>query len=327
MSSGYRLVIRKPGGPEAIEREDFTALPEPGPGEVRVRNTAIGLNFIDIYHRSGLYPLPLPAGLGREAAGIVDALGAEVDGISVGDRVGYLFAAGGSYATHSIAPAGSLIRLPDHVSDEMAAASLLKGLTSWMLIEKCARAAPGQTVLVHAAAGGVGSIAVQWLKAIGANVIAHVGNAEKAARATALGADHVLHCPISDLAGEVRRVTKGAGVSAVLDGVGKDSWQSSLDSIARRGIMITFGNASGPPPAVTPLELSQRGSLSLTRPGLADFVIDPVERQQGADALFRLLGSGAVRIEIGQKFALADAVDAHRALEARQTTGSTILLP
>ena len=327
MSENYRLVIRQPGGPEAIEREVFNLPPVPGPGEVRIRNRAIGLNFIDVYHRMGLYPLPYPAGLGREAAGEVEALGPGVSGFAVGDRVGYLFAPGGTYATHSIAAADSLIRLPDEISDEMAAAVLLKGLTSWMLIEKCARVAARQAVLVHAAAGGVGSIAVQWLKAIGAVAIGHAGNDAKAARAKALGAHHVLSGDFAALATSVRALTDGRGVSAVLDGVGRDSWQASLDSLARRGTMVSFGNASGPAPAIEPLELSRRGSLMLTRPTLGDFVIDPAERQQGADALFGHIKSGAVTIEIGQRFPLEAAAEAHRALEARETTGSTILLP
>lgn len=325
--SGYRLVARTPGGPEAIEREDFAALPAPGQGQVRVRNTAIGLNFIDVYHRTGLYSRPLPITLGGEAAGIVDALGEGVSGHAPGDRVGYLFAPGGTYATHALADAAGLFPLPADISDEIAAAALLKGLTAWMLVEKCARVAPGDTVLVHAAAGGVGSIAVQWLKALGTTVIAHCGSAEKAAIAKKLGADHALSCSFAELPEAVRALTSGAGVAAVLDGVGKDSWEASLASLARRGILVTYGNASGPVPPVAPLELSRRGSLFLTRPTLGDYVATHEGRDEGAGRLFALIRSGAVHIDIGQRFPLAETADAHRALEARQTTGSTILIP
>lgn len=321
------MIVRAPGGPEAIQRQELDTLPEPGPGEVRIRNTAIGLNFIDVYHRSGLYPLPYPAGLGREAAGVIDAMGPDVTGWSSGDRVGYLFAASGTYATHSLASAATLIPLPDSIEDSLAAATMLKGLTAWMLIEKCARVKRGQVVLVHAAAGGVGSIVVQWLEAIQAVAIGHAGNPEKAKRVHALGASHALFCPFDTLASEVRVLTGGAGVAAVLDGVGKDSWQASLDSLARRGVMVTYGNASGPVPPVAPLELSRRGSLVLTRPTLGDFVVDPDERRDGADKLFSMLASQAIRVDIGQRYALADAAEAHRDLEARRTIGSTILLP
>lgn len=326
MSAAFRLIVRAPGGPEAIEREDFETLPEPGPGQIRVANKAIGINFIDIYHRTGLYPLNYPVGLGQEAAGIVDAIGPDVTGFAVGDRVAHLMGGSGAYATHSIVNAGSAGALPDGVTFELAAASLLKGLTAWSLIQKCARVEPGQAVLVHAAAGGVGSIAVQWLKAIGAVVIAHAGNAEKADKARALGADHALSCAFDMLAGEVRALTDGKGVDAVLDGVGKDSWTASLDSLAVRGTMVTYGNASGPVPPVAPLELSRRGSLTLIRPTLKDFIADPVERGQGTATLFGMIASGAVKVEIGQRFALADAAEAHRALEARQTLGSTVLV-
>lgn len=327
MSTGFRLIVRAPGGPEAIEREDFETLPEPGAGQIRVANKAIGINFIDVYHRNGLYPLNYPVVLGQEAAGVVDAIGSDVRGVAIGDRAAHLMGGSGAYATHSIVNAGAAGALPDGISFELAAASLLKGLTAWSLIEKCARVQPGQAVLVHAAAGGVGSIAVQWLKAIGAAVIAHAGTADKAERARALGADHALSCPFDALANEVRALTNGKGVAAVLDGVGKDSWTASLDSLAVRGIMITYGNASGLVPPFAPLELSRRGSLTLIRPTVKDFVADPAERAQGIAALFGMIASGAVKIEIGQRFALADAAEAHRALEARQTVGSTVLVP
>ena len=292
-----------------------------------MRTTAIGLNFIDIYHRAGLYPLPLPSGIGSECAGVVDAIGDGVAALRTGDRVAALLTSPGSYATHVTLPADGVMRLPDAIDDETAAAALLKGLTAWMLVERIARAGAGMRVLVHSAAGGVGSIAVQWLKAVGATVIAHAGTAEKAAIATALGADHALSCPMDGLAGEVRALTGGEGVDAVLDGVGQTSWAASLAATARRGIIASYGNASGPIAPVAPIELLRAGSLFLTRPTLFDYIRSPADREMGSARLFSLLGSGAIRVAIGQRVALADAGEAQRALEARQTTGSTVLLP
>lgn len=324
MSDAWRMVAARTGGPETIERIDFAITP-PDPGQVRVRNAAIGVNFIDTYHRSGLYPMPLPVLLGSEGAGIVEAVGPGVDHVAPGQRVAYM--GGGAYATHATVDAGRVVALPDDIGFDVAAASLLKGLTSWMLIEGCAKASPGSTLLIHAAAGGVGAIAVQWSKAIGATVIAHAGNAEKAARARALGADHALSCPFDALAAEVRALTGGWGVDAALDGIGAASWTASLASIARRGLMITYGNASGPVPPFSPLELSKGGSLFLTRPTVFDYTATPEAMAEGCARLFGLIRSGAVDIEIGQRFALAGAADAHRALESRSTTGSTILMP
>ncbi len=318
----YRLVFRETGGPEVIEREPLGAL-APAPGEVLVRHEAIGLNFIDTYHRSGLYPLSLPSGLGSEAAGTVEAAG-EGAGFSVGERVAYALGPG-AYATHRTLAADRLVRLPDDIGAETAAAALLKGCTAEFLIERCARVQAGDWVLVHAAAGGVGSILVAWLKAVGARVIAHAGSAEKAAVAAELGADHALSCPFEDLAAQVRSAT--GGVRCVLDGVGAASWAASLASLGRRGLMVSFGNASGPVPPVSPLELSRAGSLFLTRPTLADYVADPAELQASAARLFEMVRSGAVPVRIGARFPLADAAAAHRALEARATTGSTLLIP
>lgn len=325
MSDAWRLVVRKPGGADAIERETID-LPAPGPGELRIRNQAVGVNFIDIYYRTGLYPAPLPISLGTEGAGIVDAVGEGLTGFTAGDRVAY-FPKRGSYATHVIADAVRSFPLPDTLDAETAAAALLKGLTAWSLIERCARVEPGQSVLVHAAAGGVGSILVQWLKAIGAHVIAHSGSPEKAALATRLGADVSLHGGFDDLAAAVRTATDGRGVHAVLDGVGKDSWDASLASVAKRGIIVSYGNASGPVPPVAPLVLSRAGSVFLTRPTVYDWIELPADRAQGWSRLTEMLASGAVKIEIGQRYPLADAAEAHRALESRKTMGATVLLP
>jgi len=325
MSDAWRLIVRTPGGAEAIEREDI-GIPMPGPGELAIRNEAIGINFIDIYYRTGLYPVPLPVLMGSEGAGLVEAVGEGVTGFAPGDRVAYL-AKHGSYATHVVADAVRSFPLPDALDAETAAAGLLKGLTAWSLVERCARVEPGQSVLVHSAAGGVGSILVQWLKAIGARVIAHSGNADKAAIATRLGADVSLHGGFDTLAAAVREATDGRGVHAVLDGVGKDGWEPSLASVAKRGIIVTYGNASGPVPPVAPLVLARAGSVFLTRPTLYDWIELPEDRAQGWNRLTGMLESGAVKIEIGQRFPLADAAEAHRALESRKTTGATVLIP
>ena len=323
MRERYRLIFRETGGPEVIEAEPLGAL-LPGPGEVLIRHEAIGLNFIDTYHRTGLYPLPLPSGLGSEAAGTVEAAGEGVE-FRAGDRVAYALGPPGAYATHRIVPAERLVRLPDSIDPKTAAAAMLKGCTAEFLIERCASVQAGDWVLVHAAAGGVGSIMVPWLKAIGAKVVAHAGSAEKAAMAARLGADHALSCPFDELAAEVKRLS--GGVRVVFDGVGAASWAASLASLKRRGLMISFGNASGPVPPVSPLELSRAGSLFLTRPTLGDYVAEPGELRASAARLFEMIGRGAIPVTIGARFPLAEAAEAHRALEARQTTGSTLLIP
>ena len=313
------------GGPEVIQWVDVD-LPPPGPGEVRMRNTAVGLNFIDTYHRSGLYPVPLPSGLGGEAAGVVEAVGEGVDGFAVGDRVATFGPGLGAYATARNLPAKLLFALPDDISDETAAAALLKGATVEFLVERCARVQPGWTVLVHAAAGGVGQIAVRWLKAIGATVIATVGHPDKVALAKEAGADHVLVSRGEGVAAFVREITGGAGVDVVFDGVGKASWEGSLASVKRRGLVVSFGNASGPVEGVALGALAKAGSVYVTRPTMFDYYVTPEERAAGSARLFTMLRSGAVRADVGQRFALEDAADAHRALEAGQTTGSTVLV-
>jgi NADPH2:quinone reductase len=322
----FAIRFPKTGGPEVLQCEPLD-LGEPGPGEVLIRHEAIGLNFIDTYVRGGLYPAQLPSGLGNEAAGVIESIGPDVTDFLPGDRVGYFTSPPGAYATHRIIPARLLVKLPDAISFEQAAAAMLKGCTAEFLIERCSRVQPGQTVLVHAAAGGVGSIAVQWLKAIGASVIAHSGNAAKAALAIELGADVSLDVPMEALAERVRQLTDGNGVPVVLDGVGAASWEASLASAARRGLVVSYGNASGPVPPFSMLELSRRGSLFVTRPTLFDYCATPEDIGASAARLFEMIGSGKVDVRIGTRFPLADAADAHRALEGRLTTGSTVLIP
>ena len=319
------MIVRRTGGPEVIEREDIGPL-APGAGEAIVRQSAIGLNFIDTYQRGGLYPVALPSGLGSEAAGVVEAVGDGVTAVRPGDRVAYSGGPLGAYATLRAIPADLLIALPDAIDDRTAAAVMLKGLTVDMLVGACAHVQPDQTVLVLAAGGGVGSLLVQWLGAISATVIAHAGSPEKAERAKGLGAAHVLSCPFEDLARQVRALTGGSGVQTVLDGVGKASWEASLGSVGKRGLIVSYGNASGAVPPVPPLALSRAGSLFLTRPTLYDYIATPEERGAAAERLFAMLEKGSVRVDIGQSYPLERAADAHRALEARETTGSTVLL-
>ena len=302
-------------------------VPRPGEGEILIRHEAVGLNYIDTYHRSGLYPLPLPSGLGNEGAGVVEAVGPGVEGFLEGNRVGYFSGPLGSYATHRAMPADRVVKLPDEISSEDAAAVLLKGCTAEFLVERCARVEADETVLVHAAAGGVGSILVPWLKSTGATVIAHSGNSRKAELATQLGADHSLCCPMEELAAEVRAITSGKGASVVLDGVGAASWEASLGSVARRGLLVTFGNASGPVPPFTALDLVRAGSIFVTRPTLFDYVASPEEMRASGARLFEMVQSGSIKVQIGARYPLIKAADAHRALEERKTTGSTILLP
>lgn len=324
--SAYAIRISRNGGPDVL---DVTALPvpQPGAGELLVRHEAVGLNFIDTYHRSGLYPVTLPSGIGNEAAGVVEAVGEGVSGFAVGDRVGYFTGPLGAYASHRVVAAERLVTLPEGVSSEDAAALMLKGGTAEYLIERCARVEAGQTVLVHAAAGGVGSILVPWLKAIGATVIAHAGSAEKAAIALELGADHALSCAMDALAGEVRALTGGGGVHVVLDGVGAASWTASLGSVARRGLIVSYGNASGPVPPFTALDLTRAGSIFVTRPTLADYATTPEEMRACAARLFEMVERGVVKARIGARFPLPGAAAAHCAIESRATTGSTVLIP
>lgn len=312
------------GGPEVMACEDV-ALPPPAAGEVRVRHAAIGVNFIDTYHRSGLYKIPLPAILGTEAAGVVEALGSGVGGFSVGDRVGY-FSAPGAYAEANNVAADSLVRLPDNVSDEVAAASMIKGITAQVLLRQTYAVQPGQTILIHAAAGGVGLIAGQWAAHLGATVIGTVGSAGKKELALRNGCRHVLLLT-DDWVRQVRDITHGNGVSVVYDGIGRSTFDGSLDCLAVRGLMVSFGNASGPPPAVLPATLSSKGSLYLTRPTVFHYLPTQAERQRAADELFAAISAKAINVSIHQRFRLAEARAAHAALESRATTGSTILIP
>jgi NADPH2:quinone reductase len=317
--------ITRTGGPEVIDWIDV-GLPDPAPGEVRMRNTAVGLNYIDVYHRTGLYPAKLPSGLGSEAAGVVEAVGEGVTHFVPGDRVGTFGPTLGAYAAARNLPADTLLPLPDDVDDQTAAALLLKGCTAEFLIERCAKVQAGQAVLVHAAAGGVGHLLVGWLKAIGATVIGTAGNDEKAAQARAAGADHVILHKEEDTAARVREITGGAGVPVILDGVGKATWQVSLDSAARRGLIVSYGNAGGKVEGVDLGVLAAKGSLFVSRPTLFHYYVTAEERQAGVARLFEMLRSGKIVPEIGQTFPLEDAADAHRALEAGSTRGATVLL-
>jgi NADPH2:quinone reductase len=326
MTDPYAFTLTRTGGPEVLEAEHVD-VPTPSLGEVLVKHEAVGLNFIETYHRSGLYPVPLPSGLGTEAAGVVEAVGEGVTEFREGQRVGYFTGPLGSYATHRIIAADRLVKLPDTISAEQAAAAMLKGCTAEYLVERCARIVSGEAVLVHAAAGGVGSILVPWLKHLGATVIAHSGDSRKAAMAKEGGADHSLCCPPEELASEVRALTGGKGVPVVLDGVGAASWSASLASVARRGLIVTYGNASGPVPPFTALDLLSAGSIFVTRPTLADYAATAEEMRASAARVFELIANGTLPITIGGRFPLLEAADAHRAIEARATTGSTVLLP
>lgn len=322
MSGAWRMVARSHGGPEVIAREDFDP-GAPGEGELLIAQDAVGLNFIDTYYRTGLYPAPLPTPLGSEGAGRVAAVGPGVTGFAVGDVVGC--ASGlGSYATHRIVAADKVVRIPDGVSTQDAAAMILKGMTACYLAEDTIALQAGQVALVHAAAGGVGTVLVPWLRDKGVIVIAHCGSVEKAAR---VEADHSLHGSFDDLAATVRHLTSGQGVDVVYDGVGKDSWTASLASLKRRGLMVSYGNASGAVPPVSLLDLSRGGSLYVTRPTLFDYIATGEALAHTAYRLFDRMRCGVVKAVIGQRFALNDAAEAHRALEARQTTGATILIP
>jgi NADPH:quinone reductase len=319
------VVIRRTGGPEVMELETIE-LGAPGPGEARVRHHAIGVNFIDTYHRSGLYSIPLPYILGDEAAGVVEAIGPGVH-IGVGTRVAYAPAAGGAYADARIVKAERLVPLPDDISDETAAAALLKGMTVEYLVGRTYRVKAGETVLFYAAAGGVGLIACQWLRSIGARVIGVVSTDEKAALAREHGAEHTIVATKENVAERVRELTGGKGVPVVYDSVGKTSLAQSLDSLAPRGTLVSFGNASGKPDPLDILTLTKKGSLYLTRPMLGHYVATREELVASATALFEKIRSGSVRVRIDRRLRLEQAADAHRALESRRTTGSIVLLP
>lgn len=321
-----QAIIREHGGPDVIQWEDVT-LADPGEGEVRMRNTAVGLNMIDTYHRKGVYPVELPSGLGLEAAGVVEAVGPGVTNLKEGDRVVTFGPMLGAYSTARNMPADRLFPLPDGVADDIAAAAFLKGCTTEFLVERCGKVQSGWPVLVHAAAGGTGQLLCQWLKHIGAEVIGTTSSAEKAEKAKAAGADHVILYTEEEVAPKVREITGGKGVRVVIDGVGKDTWETSLDSLAPRGLQISFGNASAPVGPTDLAILAQKGSLFTTRPTLFDYYSDPVDAQAGAARLFSLLADGVLTVEIGQRYALEDAAQAHIDLEGRKTFGSTVLLP
>lgn len=313
------------GGPEVMRHEEVE-LDEPGRGEARVRHTAIGLNFIDTYHRSGLYPMDLPAGLGSEAAGVVEAVGPGVSEVQPGDRVAYAGGPADSYSEHRNFPAWKLVPVPDEISDEQAAAVMLKGLTAWYLLRRSYPVQKNDTVLLYAAAGGVGSLVSQWANYLGATVIGVVSTDEKAALARSQGCSHIVMAD-SDVAAEVRALTDGEGVAAVYDSIGRDTFFSSLDSLRPHGVMVTFGNASGPVDPFAPAELAKRHSLYVTRPILFDFIDTRERLLAGCNELFDVIGSGAVTIKVNQKYSLQDAAQAHIDLESRKTTGSTVLIP
>ena len=316
--------IHQTGEPEVLRIEELP-LGRPSQGEVRVRQTAIGVNYVDVYHRSGLYPLALPTGIGVEAAGVVEEVGPGVVHVRAGDRVAYV-SGPGSYAEARILPGDRIVKLPDDVTDRAAAGAMLKGLTVQALVRRTYPVKAGETVLVHAAAGGVGSIMVQWLKALGATVIATVGNDEKAQRARANGADHVIVYTRERFAERVKDLTGGAGVPVVYDSVGKATFEGSLDCLRPMGLMVTFGNASGPVPPIDVGVLGRKGSLFLTRPTIFGYVARREDLERGAAELFDVIRSRKVRIDVSRTFPLADAAEAHRALEARATTGSLVLL-
>jgi NADPH2:quinone reductase len=314
------------GGPEVLEYVDVE-VGEPGPGEARVRQHAIGVNFIDVYFRSGLYPQPLPSGLGQEGAGVVEAVGEGVTHVKVGDRVAYAGRPNGAYSEVRVMPADILLRLPDEIGFETAAAMMLQGLTVQYLFKSTYQVKAGETILFHAAAGGVGLIACQWARALGVNLIGTAGSNEKAELAKSHGAAHVINYNTENVVERVLEITNGAKVPVVYDSVGKDTFIRSLDCLQPRGLMVSFGNSSGAVPPFSLSELQSRGSLYVTRPTLATYSATRPELEAMAADLFNVVASGQVKIDVNQKFPLAQAAEAHRALESRKTTGSTILIP
>jgi NADPH2:quinone reductase len=317
--------IHQPGGPEVLRLEDV-AVTAPAAGEVRVRQTAVGVNYVDVYHRSGIYPLPLPTGLGVEAAGTVEEVGAGVGHVKPGDRVAY-FSGPGSYAEVRNVAGDRIVKLPEGISERTAAGAILKGLTVQALVRRTYPVKAGETVLVHAAAGGVGTIMVQWLKALGATIIATVGTEEKAKAARANGADHVIVYTREKFPERVRELTGGAGVPVVYDSVGKATWEGSLDCLRPFGLMVTFGNASGTVPPFDVATLGKKGSLYVTRPTAFGYFARREDLERGTAELFDAILAGKVRIDVTRTFPLAEAAEAHRALESRATTGSLVLLP
>ena len=318
--------MEAPGGPEVMTVVDVPT-PEPGPGQVRVRHEAMGLNFIDIYHRTGLYPLPYPTGLGLEGAGIVEAIGEGVTRFRIGDRVAYASGPPGAYAEAHVVEAARAVHVPADIPLSVAAGVMLKGMTAEYLVRRTFHVKQGQVILVHAAAGGVGQILCQWAKGIGATVIGTVGSPEKAALARTRGCDHTILYREEDIAARVREITDGKGVAVAYDSVGATTFEASLASLGRRGMLVIFGNASGPVPSFDPLRLARGGSLFVTRPTLFDYVATTEDLDDSAAALFAEIASGRVKIDIGRTFKLDDIQEAHRTMESRETTGSSILVP
>lgn len=318
--------MQQTGGPEVLDWVPVETV-APGPGEVAIRHTAVGVNFIDVYHRTGLYPLTLPTGLGVEAAGMVAAVGDGVTGLQQGDRVAYAGGPPGAYAEQRVLDAGRVVKLPSDIDDQAAAALMLKGLTAHFLLHRTFPVQPGQFILVHAAAGGVGSLLCSWAAHLGARVIGTAGSAEKAETARGLGCEAIILYREEDVAAGVRELTGGQGVPVVYDGVGAATFQASLDSLAPLGMLVSFGNASGPVPAFSPAELARRGSLFFTRPSLFDYARERADLEAGAQALFAAVAAGAVTARIGHRYPLAQAGQAHQDLEARRTSGSSLLLP
>lgn len=324
MTKAFRFA--KTGGPEVMEWVDVD-LPAPGKGEALVRHTAVGLNYIDTYHRSGLYPMPLPSGIGVEAAGVIEAVGPGVTGLKVGDRVAYNGGAPGSYSEKRVMPVARLVKLPSGISDKVAASIMLKGMTAAFLLKRTFKVKPGQTILWHAAAGGVGLIACQWAKALGATVIGTVGSDDKVALAKKHGCKHVINYNKENFTEAVKKITKGAGVPVVYDSVGKSTWEGSLDCLQPLGMMVSFGNASGAVPPFPVGQLAAKGSLFLTRPTLFTYTAKEADLKAIARDLFKVVADGTVKVRVNQTYALRDAVQAHKDLEARKTTGSTVLIP
>ncbi|MBL8549892.1 MAG: quinone oxidoreductase [Hyphomonadaceae bacterium] len=318
--------IEATGGPEVMRLVEVET-PSPGPGQIRIRQGAIGVNFIDTYHRGGLYPLSLPSGLGQEGAGVVDAVGEGVTRFKIGDRAGYCTGPIGGYAEAHVVAADRAVKLPEAMADEIAAASMLKGMTARFLLRKTFPVKQNNVVVVYSAAGGVGQIATQWAKHLGATVIGIVGSDAKAEIAKALGADHAIVSSREDIAKRVREITIGVGADVVYDSVGKDSFMASLDSLKPTGMMVSFGNSSGAVPEFSPLLLMQKGSLFLTRPTLFHYAASAEALQETADDLFGVIASSAVKIAAPQRYKLADAAQAHADLQARKTTGSVVLIP
>ena len=318
--------IQETGGPEVMLLEEVE-VPAPGAGQVQVEHTAIGLNFIDVYDRSGLYPQAMPGGLGREAAGLISAIGKGVRGFRVGDRVAYVMSLPGTYADLRNVPAARVVKIPAGVSDEHAAVLALKGMTACFLLRHCFRVERGDVIVVHAAAGGVGSLLSQWGKRLGAVVIGVVGSKEKVKLAKKNGCKHVLVRGRDEIAASVKKISKGLGAHVVYDGVGKDTFTESLDSLRKRGMMVSYGNASGPVPPFSPAELVKRGSLFLTRPTMFDYTESRADLEVIARETFAAAKKGWIKVQVNQRYKLADAAQAHRDLEARKTTGASVILP